>query len=74
MACIEVGALLIGRIVNHEADVFKKGQEKGYFEPGGSTIILLTGDIEVDEDIARQSAMGTETKVRYGERVGVLKC
>ena len=74
MAFIEVGALLVGRIVDHDADVFRKGQEKGYFEPGGSTIILFVKDIEVDRDIAEQSALGIETKVRYGERVGVLRC
>lgn len=75
IAFVEVGALLVGKIVNHGADVFEKGQEKGYFEPGGSTVIMFVGrDIEVDEDIMRQSAAGIETKVRYGERVGVRKC
>ena len=75
VAFVEVGALLVGRIVNHEAGVFEKGQEKGYFEPGGSTVIMFVGrDIEVDEDIMKQSAAGIETKVRYGERVGVLRC
>lgn len=75
IAFVEVGALLVGRIVNHEVSVFEKGQEKGYFEPGGSTVIMFVGrDIEVDEDIMKQSAAGVETKVRYGERVGVLRC
>ena len=43
---------------------------KGHFEPGGSTVVLLVNGIEIDEDIIRESAEGTETKVRYGEKVG----
>ncbi|OTN76463.1 phosphatidylserine decarboxylase [Enterococcus sp. 8G7_MSG3316] len=39
---IEVGAMLIGRIKNHaEFSFFSKFEEKGYFEFGGSMIILL---------------------------------
>ena len=41
---MEVGALLVGKIQNHiqgEAEV-KKGEEKGMFLYGGSTVILLT--------------------------------
>lgn len=73
MIQIEVGALLVGRIKNHNITIFKKGEEKGYFELGGSTIILLTKkDIKIDEDIIAQSKEGTETKVNYGERVGEL--
>ena len=45
MVQMEVGALLVGKIENHsriagETEVFA-GEEKGYFEFGGSTIILL---------------------------------
>ena len=70
IAYIEVGAMLIGRIVDNGTDVFEKGQEKGYFEPGGSTVILLVKNVEIDKDIMEQSASGIETKVRYGERIG----
>ncbi|WP_312541034.1 phosphatidylserine decarboxylase [Enterococcus sp.] len=39
---IEIGAMLVGRIKNHaEHTFFSKFEEKGYFEFGGSTIILL---------------------------------
>lgn len=73
MIQIEIGALLVGRIKNHNISDFKKGEEKGYFELGGSTIILLTKkDIKIDEDIIAQSKGGTETKVNYGERIGEL--
>ena len=75
IAFVEVGALLVGRIVNYEVSVFCKGQEKGYFEPGGSTIIIFVGDnVKLDEDILAQSMEGIETKVLYGEKVGTLKC
>ena len=74
VAYVEVGALLVGKIINHDVSVFEKGQEKGYFEPGGSTVIIFVGGIEIDEDILKQSAEGVETKIKYGERVGVLRC
>ncbi|MBR3700539.1 MAG: phosphatidylserine decarboxylase [Clostridiales bacterium] len=70
VAYIEVGAMLIGRIVDNGTDVFEKGQEKGYFEPGGSTVVILVKNVEIDKDIMEQSASGIETKVRYGERIG----
>ena len=70
MAYIEVGAMLIGRIVDNGTDVFEKGQEKGYFEPGGSTVVILVKNVEIDKDIMEQSSSGIETKVRYGERIG----
>ena len=70
IAYIEVGAMLIGRIVDNGTDVFEKGQEKGYFEPGGSTVVILVKNVEIDKDIMEQSASGIETKVRYGERIG----
>ena len=73
MIQIEVGALLVGRIKNHNIADFKKGEEKGFFELGGSTIILLTRkNIKIDDDILEQSAQGIETKVNYGERIGEL--
>ena len=70
---VEVGALCIGRIKNnHEAHVFKKGEEKGYFEFGGSTIVLLfkKNIIKLDEDIEENSKENIETNVKYGSRIG----
>ena len=70
---IEVGALLVGRIRNNGKTVFEKGQEKGYFEQGGSTIVLFFEKdmINVDYDILEMSGNGIETKVKMGERIGV---
>lgn len=45
MVQMEIGALLVGKIKNHKMHIegreVKAGEEKGYFEFGGSTIILL---------------------------------
>lgn len=73
---IEVGAMLVGRIKNRYPDSFKRGEEKGFFEPGGSTIIMLVkrDTVVIYEDILAQSRSGIETKVKYGERIGKKKC
>lgn len=71
---MEVGALLVGRIVNHhEAASVRRGQEKGYFQFGGSTIVVLlkAGAAEIDPDILEASQKGLETVVRYGEKIGI---
>lgn len=73
---VEVGAMLIGRIVNnHETYIYKKGEEKGYFEFGGSTIVMLfkKGTIRLDDDIYENSKQNIETIVSYGERIGKAK-
>lgn len=75
---IEVGAMLTGKIRNHPITEFAKGEEKGYFEYGGSTVILLfpkleNGFIEPDPDILENSKNGIETLVELGERVAVLR-
>lgn len=70
---VEVGALGVGKIKNnHEEYTFKKGEEKGYFEFGGSTIVLLIKKnvITLDSDIVRNSSENIETIVKYGERIG----
>ena len=41
VAYIEVGAMMIGKIVNEDVSKFKRGDEKGHFEFGGSTCIML---------------------------------
>ena len=71
---IEVGALLVGAIKNNNKQEFIRGEEKGYFEYGGSTIVLLLedGKIVIDEDIIEQSKQGIETKVSIGEKIGVV--
>ncbi|MGH9934856.1 MAG: phosphatidylserine decarboxylase [Blastocatellia bacterium] len=74
---IDVGATGVGRIVqNHpNGGRFVRGEEKGYFEFGGSTVILsLKPDVaKIDDDIAEYSGSGIETIVRYGEKIGASR-
>ena len=73
---MEVGALMVGKIVNHHTGYTRldviRGQEKGYFAFGGSTIVLLfmPGAVELDEPLLQASARGEETRVRMGQRIG----
>lgn len=72
---MEVGALLVGRISNHSwSGPVQRGTEKGMFEFGGSTVVLILepGRLQPDEDILRNSAAGEETIVKMGERIGTL--
>lgn len=52
---------------------FKKGDERGYFKFGGSTVILVmkTGAVKWDDDLVRNSAAGLETRVLCNERIGI---
>lgn len=71
---VEVGALMVGKIKNfHNSHSFKRGEEKGMFEFGGSTIVLLLkkGAASLDSDIVENSRNGVETIVKYGEKIGV---
>lgn len=69
---VEVGALMVGKISNHHEEYeFKKGEEKGTFLFGGSTIVLLVKDIiDIDKDILTNSLNGDETIVKYGQKIG----
>lgn len=70
---MEVGALLVGKIENHSGAAYvQRGQEKGNFAFGGSTIILMTQKNRVisDEDICMRSRKGIETLVQMGEKIG----
>lgn len=71
---IDVGATNVGSIVQHHpgGGPCQRGAEKGYFQLGGSTVLIILppGRIELDPDIAKYSDRGIETLVRYGEKVG----
>ena len=76
MLQMEVGALLVGKIENRPGGrKVKRGEEKGNFAFGGSTVILMTkrGAVCPDQDILENSAQGIETKVKLGERIGIEK-
>lgn len=70
---LEVGALMVGKITNyHFAGRVDRGEEKGYFEFGGSTIVLLleADKVIMDEDIINNSSNDIETRVLMGEKIG----
>lgn len=72
---MEVGALMVGKIVNYNIEKFHRGDEKGYFLFGGSTVVLIFKKdiVEIDEDILKNSSVGIETKVKLGETIGKKK-
>ena len=68
---IEVGAMMIGKIVNEPIKEFKKGQEKGHFEFGGSTIIVLINkDININKKLLENTDNDIESIVKLGESIG----
>ena len=74
---MEVGAMMVGKISNlqKKTATVKKGQEKGNFEFGGSTVILLLqpGKVRIDYDLLDNTEEGYETIVKMGERIGECK-
>ena len=73
---MEVGALMVGKIVNHHGPAsVRRGQEKGYFQFGGSTVVLLMkkDTTILDGDILENSRNGIETVVKFGEKIGTAK-
>ncbi len=70
---VDVGAFGVGTIAQtYSGTRHAKGDEKGYFKFGGSTVIFIAraGAIAFDADIVRNSAEGLETRVLCCERIG----
>ena len=62
--------------MNIEEEGFaERGKEKGFFEYGGSTIILLLKEnsVLINQEIIQNSQNGIETPVKMGEMIGVKK-
>ena len=75
VAQIEVGAMLVGKIANRPApERFERGDEKGMFLYGGSTVILLIepGKLRIPEEAFALSAEEKEIPVCMGERIADL--
>ena len=74
---MEVGAMLVGKIVNDHLwpRTVTRGEEKGHFAYGGSTVIVLLqrNAALLRQDLNRLSALGDELPVRMGERVGTAR-
>ena len=71
---VEIGALVVGSIRQCYAPDARveRGQEKGCFALGGSTVVLLfqPGAIDLDAKLLEMSRRGIETAVRVGEAIG----
>lgn len=73
VAQIEIGAFSVGGIKNHHENYsFSKGEEKGYFDLHGSTIVMLfkKGSIMLDKAVVEKTAGEREVCVKYGEPIG----
>jgi len=69
---MEVGALFVGRISNYNDKInVKRGEEKGMFQFGGSTVILLFRDNEVtiSKKIYENTLENKETIVKMGNKL-----
>lgn len=71
---VEVGATCVGSIIQSYTPkkIISKGEEKGYFKFGGSTVIVFieNNKVKIDKDILEQTTIGYETKVNMGEKIG----
>ena len=66
-AYVEVGAMLVGKIKNRRVEAFRRGEEKGMFLYGGSTVILL---LEKEKARVRDEFFrGVEIPVKMGEKL-----
>ena len=74
VAYIEVGATFVGSV--HQTfspkENYAKGDEKGYFSFGGSSLILLfePGRIQLDQDLVEASLLKVEVKGLMGQSLG----
>jgi phosphatidylserine decarboxylase len=69
----EVGATMVGSIVQtYSGNIARKGEEKGYFRFGGSTVVLLfeKNKIRIDGDLLMNTLKGYETSIMEGQRIG----
>lgn len=75
LAYIEVGAVCVGKIVQsaNEMNPFQRGDEKGYFLFGGSTVVVLgeAGKWRPSSDLLEKTKAGVETYVHLGDEIAV---
>jgi phosphatidylserine decarboxylase len=71
---VEVGGFYAGKIIQENAvpGLKEKGDTKGYFALGGSTVVLVfeKGKIDFDKDIIDMQTKGVTTSVKQGEKIG----
>lgn len=73
---VEVGATMVGSMIQtYQSTSVKKGEEKGYFKFGGSTVVLLfeKDKIKIDPDLLLNTTKAMETTIKMGERIAEKK-
>lgn len=74
IAIIEVGGFTVGSIQQRYQPGIRvaKGAHKGFFELGGSTVVLLfeRSAVQLDEDLCLRTMAGIETFVKFGASIG----
>jgi phosphatidylserine decarboxylase len=75
VAYVEVGALRVGKIIQHHkiGSVVTRGEEKGYFTYGGSTVILLgkKGAWQPDKEIKQYTENHMECFIKLGTPIAL---
>lgn len=74
---MEIGATFVGSIIQTYTpfEPVEKGEEKGYFKFGGSTVLLLfeKNSVVFDQDLIENTHKKLETSIKVGEHIAVLK-
>jgi phosphatidylserine decarboxylase len=73
IAYLEIGAMCVGSIVHsYQPGPVQAGDEKGYFQFGGSTVVIVfpANSIQFDQDLIDNTYRGIETFLRMGEGIG----
>ena len=68
--------MMVGRIVNyHHTYSFKRGEEKGMFLYGGSTIVVFLekDKVMLDSSYFEATERGEEIDVVMGQKLGIKK-
>lgn len=70
----EIGATMVGGIEQTYTPntMVEKGEEKGFFTFGGSSVMLIfeKGKVKLDKDLLENTKNGYETKIYMGEKIG----
>lgn len=73
LAYVEVGATCVGKILQtHDKKQFRRGEEKGMFLFGGSTVIVIgeQGRWRPDQQLLDNTAQGLESYLKMGRQLG----
>lgn len=76
IALIEVGAICVGKIVqSYQEQQVLRGQEKGYFLFGGSSLVMLgeKGAFSFDGDLVKSTQEGREVLIKLGDGIARTK-